>query len=116
MSHQELFSKIEQNEDYVIDILKQIIAIDTSVPPGKNYDKLIDVVEPEFNKYGFSTERVIVPEDTVRQMPWNLIGERTNLVATLNNGKPPVTTRRALYYAEFRVVVTTQKPLPYSGI
>ena len=27
--------------------MKRIIAVDTSVPPGKNYAKLIDIVEPD---------------------------------------------------------------------
>jgi succinyl-diaminopimelate desuccinylase len=99
MSHTELFSKIEENRDYVIDVLKKIIAVDTTVPPGKNYDRLIDVVEPEFQKFGFSTQRIVVPEDKVRQMPWDLIGERPNLVAALDNGKPKVTA-----YAHMDVV------------
>ena len=39
-------------------------------------------LEPEFNKHGLETERVVVPEDKVKQMPWDLHGERVNLVAS----------------------------------
>ena len=70
MNLEAAFAEVEKNEDYVVDILQKIIAVDTSIPPGENYGKLIDIVEPEFNKFGLETERVVVPEDKVKQMPW----------------------------------------------
>ena len=93
------FSEVEKNEAYIIDILKQIIAVDTSVPPGENYEKLIDIVIPEFKEFGFVTEKVILPEKKVKQMPWPLTGERVNLVATLKNDQPGVSV-----YAHMDVV------------
>ncbi len=99
MSYKDAFSKVEKNEDYIVDILKKIIRVDTSVPPGENYGKLVDIVEPEFKKFGFETERVIVPEDKVKQMPWPLSGERVNLVASMKNDKPKVSA-----YAHMDVV------------
>ena len=87
---QSAFAKVEQNEDYIVDVMRRVIAVDTCVPPGLNYDKLIDQVEPDFKKFGFQTERVVQPEDKVNQIPLELSGPRTNLVAKLNNGKPPV--------------------------
>ena len=59
MSYQDAFRRVEQAEDYLIDILQRMIAVDTSVPPGENYSELIDLVEPEFQKSGFETTRVI---------------------------------------------------------
>jgi succinyl-diaminopimelate desuccinylase len=99
MDYKELFSMIDKNEDYIIELLRKIIAVDTTVPPGKNYDKFIDIVEPEFRKFGFTTKRVVMPQDKVNQMPWDLIGDRTNLVARLDNPKPKVTA-----YAHMDVV------------
>lgn len=99
MSYKEAFLEVEKNEDYIVDILKKIIRVDTSVPPGENYGKLVDIVEPEFKKFGFETERVIVPEDKVKQMPWPLTGERVNLVASIKNDKPKVSA-----YAHMDVV------------
>ncbi len=99
MKHEEAFRAVEKNEDYIVDILQKIIAVDTGVPPGENYGKLVDIVEPEFRRFGFGTERVVVPEEKIREMPWDLRGERTNLVAKLSNGKPPVTA-----YAHMDVV------------
>ncbi len=99
MSYQDAFKKVEENEDYLIDTLRKLIAVNTSVPPGENYEELIDVVEPEFAKFGFSTRRVTVPEDKVAQMPWPLSGPRVNLVADLALDKP-----RATAYAHMDVV------------
>lgn len=99
MNVKDVFKEIEKNEDYIVDILQKIIAVDTTVPPGENYGKLVDIVEPEFQKFGFETERVIVPEDLVKLIPGELTGERVNLVANLNNGKPKVSA-----YAHMDVV------------
>lgn len=99
MKYDEAFRTVEKNEGYIVDILRKVIAVDTSVPPGENYGTLIDIVEPEYKKFGFSTKRVVVPQDKVKQMPWELVGERANLVASLNNGKPKATA-----YAHMDVV------------
>ncbi|MBU2515689.1 ArgE/DapE family deacylase [bacterium] len=104
MSYQDAFSAVEKNEDYLIDILQKIIAVDTTVPPGENYGKLVDIVEPEFKKFGYTTERVIVPEEKVKQIPWDLKGERVNLVASLKNSKPKVSA-----YAHMDVVPVDDK-------
>ena len=99
MSYQDAFEKVEQTEDYLVDLLQKIVAIDTSVPPGENYAKLIDAVEPEFKRFGFETERVTLPEEKVAQMPWPLSGPRVNLVADLRTDKP-----KASAYAHIDVV------------
>jgi succinyl-diaminopimelate desuccinylase len=99
MDYKEAFARVEKEEDYIVDVLRKVIAVDTTVPPGENYDLLIDQVEPDFNKFGFETQRVVVPENLVRQIPLPLSGPRTNLVARMNNGKP-----RATGYAHMDVV------------
>lgn len=99
MTREEAFARVEKEEDYIVDILRRIIAVDTSVPPGRNYDLLIDEVEPEFKKFGFETERVVVPDELVKQIPLPLSGPRTNLAAGMRNGKP-----RATGYAHMDVV------------
>jgi succinyl-diaminopimelate desuccinylase len=99
MGHEDAFRKVEGTEDYLIDILQKLIAVDTSVPPGENYAQLIDIVEPEFKRFGFATKRVTMPEDRVAQMPWDLSGPRINLVADLGLDKPKATA-----YAHMDVV------------
>lgn len=113
MDYLDAFARVEKEEAYIVDILQKIIAVDTSVPPGENYAKLIDVVEPEFQKYGFNTQRVVVPADKVAQIPFELSGERCNLVARLKNGKPKVSA-----YAHMDVVPVDEPWTvdPFAGI
>ena len=113
MKYSEAFARVEKEEDYIVDILRKIIAVDTSVPPGKNYSKLIDIVEPEFQKFNFETQRVVVPEEKVAQIPYELSGERCNLVASMKNGKP-----KASAYAHMDVVPVDEPWTvdPFAGI
>jgi len=90
MNPKEAFDRVDKEESYIVEILRKIVAIDTSVPPGENYDKIIDVLEPELVQYSFKTNRVTLPKNRVAEIPLSLRGERTNLVAGLNNGKPKV--------------------------
>jgi succinyl-diaminopimelate desuccinylase len=48
--------------DYV-QILKDLISLDTTVPPGRNYDRALDYLEPLFQNTGCVTERVPIPEE-----------------------------------------------------
>ena len=99
MDFQDAFARVDKEEEYIVDMLRKVVAVDTTVPPGENYGRLIDIVEPEFNQYGFETQRVVVPEDKVAQIPLDLSGPRENLVARMRNGKP-----RASAYAHMDVV------------
>ena len=113
MKYSEAFARVEKEEDYIVDILRKIIAVDTSVPPGENYSKLLDIVEPEFQKFNFETQRVVVPEEKVAQIPYELSGERCNLVASMKNGKP-----KASVYAHMDVVPVDEPWTvdPFAGI
>jgi succinyl-diaminopimelate desuccinylase len=43
------------------EILQNLIAIDTSVPPGRNYARAVDYLEPLFKQCGLQTEKVTIP-------------------------------------------------------
>ena len=90
MDHNKAFESVDANRDYIVETLRKLVQIDTSVPPGKNYDKLVAAVEPDFKKFGFTTERVIIPEEKVKEIPYELEGDRVNLVASKDVGKEPV--------------------------
>ena len=85
-----VFAAVEEKESALLERLRRIIRVDNSIPPGRNYDTLVDLVEPEFRRYGFQTERVVIPEELWRAIPLPLEGERVNLVATRQGGKPPL--------------------------
>ena len=90
MDYNEAFERVEANRDYIVEMLRKLIRIDTSIPPGRNYDKLVAALEPDFEKFGFTTEKVIIPEEKVKEIPYDLEGERVNLVASKDVGKEPV--------------------------
>lgn len=46
--------------DYV-KVLSNLISINTSVPPGDNYLKAVDYLEPLFSSAGFKTEKIAIP-------------------------------------------------------
>ena len=78
-----------------IEVLKGVIAIDTSVPPGLNYGKAIDYLEPLFKDSGFATQRVAIPAEHAegREGRVNLICHRRE------KGKP-----RLIFYGHIDVV------------
>ena len=90
MNYEEVASRIEQEKNYIVEMLRKIIAVDTSVPPGDSYDNMIDILEPEFRQYGFETKRVILPQNKVSEIPLPLKGRRSNLIAGISSGKPKV--------------------------
>jgi len=87
-----IVTAVAAQETALLERLRRIIAINTTVPPGRTYREMVDAVEPEFQRLGCRTERVVMPEATWRAIPLPLEGERVNLVATLPaSGKPPLT-------------------------
>jgi succinyl-diaminopimelate desuccinylase len=99
MDFTEAFLRVEQERDYIIDLLRKIICVDTTIPPGENYGELVDILEAELKRFGFETRRVAVPEEKYRLIPEPLSGERINLVGVLKNGRP-----RSTFYAHMDVV------------
>lgn len=80
--------------DYV-QILKDLIAIDTTVPPGNNYSEVVDYLEPLFKGVGMQTQRIVIPPEDAegREGRVNLICHRRE------QGKP-----RLIFYTHIDVV------------
>jgi succinyl-diaminopimelate desuccinylase len=78
-----------------VEVLKDLISIDTSVPPGLNYDRAIHYLEPLFKELGFVTQSVIIPAEHAegRDGRVNLICHRRE------KGKP-----RLIFYGHIDVV------------
>ena len=80
--------------DY-IKVLSDLIAIDTSVPPGQNYERAVEYLEPLFRQVGFTTSRVLIPAEHTEAGK-----ERVNLLAhRRSTGKP-----RLIFYGHIDVV------------
>jgi hypothetical protein len=45
LSYEKELKAVEQNRDFLIDTLRRMIQVNTSNPPGMNYDNLADVTE-----------------------------------------------------------------------
>jgi succinyl-diaminopimelate desuccinylase len=89
--YQTLSSLVDAKEQALLDRMRAIIGIDNCIPPGRDYDTLVNLLEPQFQQYSFTTERVIIPDELVKQIPLPLEGERVNLVASHMAGLPPLT-------------------------
>ena len=78
-----------------LEVLEDLISINTTVPPGLNYGKAIDYLEPLFKKSGFDTKRLAIPAEHAegREGRVNLICRRRE------KGKP-----RLILYGHIDVV------------
>jgi len=77
------------------DILQQLISINTTVPPGFNYEKAIDLLQPLFEECAFETEKVVIPPEHTEGREG-----RVNLICHRHNpGK-----RRVIFYGHIDVV------------
>ncbi len=80
--------------DYV-KLLESLIAIDTTVPPGRNYEKAIDYLEPYFREVGFTTEKIRIPKESANGQEG-----RVNLIAHRRSPDKP----RLIFYSHVDVV------------
>lgn len=79
---------IEQDVETAVSELADMIAIDTSFPPGEGYDAFAGLMERLVEPLGFSHSRVTVPESLWKVEGGPASGPRTNLVAISRSGKP----------------------------
>ncbi len=113
INYEFLFREAENRAGRLASILSDLIKIDTSIPPGKNYELMADFLEPHLEKAGFKCERVIVPEERWKKIPLPLEGPRVNLVGKIRKGKRPLSI-----YAHMDVVPagTGWTVPPFEGI
>ncbi len=89
----------------IMKLMRALIRIDTSVPPGKSYREYVDAISPYFRELGFSLEEIIIPEDIVKKIPYPLEGPRINLVATKDYNQEDFIT----FYGHMDVVPAINK-------
>ena len=83
MDLQKIFEEVDYlDEEKIMKIMRILIKIDTSIPPGNNYREYVNTVAPYFKELDFLLEELIIPEKLVREIPYPLEGPRINLVAT----------------------------------
>jgi succinyl-diaminopimelate desuccinylase len=78
-----------------VEVLKDLISIDTTVPPGSHYEKAIGYLEPLFKESGFDTKSLTIPVEHAEGR-----AGRVNLVCHRHEkGKP-----RLIFYGHIDVV------------
>jgi succinyl-diaminopimelate desuccinylase len=84
---------VDKNKQKIVDLLKDIIGIQTPVPPGLNYEKAIEFLSPKFESLGFTCTKHVMPENIFleKQKSTNplLDGPRINLQAEKKTGNNP---------------------------
>lgn len=102
-----IFEEVDNLErTHIMEIMKVLIGVDTTVPPGNSYSEYVDIILPYFEKLGFSSEKIVVPENLVSEIPEPLEGPRVNLVSNKNYGQEKDVT----FYGHMDVV-----PAPNDG-
>ena len=92
-SSQAIFDIADKNKQKIVDLLIDLIGIQTPVPPGLNYEKAIEFLSPKFESFGFTCTKHVMPENIFleKQKSTNqlLDGPRINLQAEKKTGKKP---------------------------
>jgi len=84
----EIYKEVDSlDSDKIMEVMKTLINIDTTVPPANTYREYVDAISPYFKELGYSLEEVTLPEEIVKQIPLPLEGPRINLVATKEYGQ-----------------------------
>jgi succinyl-diaminopimelate desuccinylase len=79
---------LQPDATYLLDLLKKIISFKTVAPPGSCYQEIVDWLDPIFQRMGFKTEKLVMPEDVfaTKCSDQRLVGDRFNLRADLDVG------------------------------
>jgi len=93
-SVQGAIAKERPNMDYV-KVLQDIISIDTSVPPGNNYERVVTYLRPLFEEAGFETQEIQIPDEHAGGLPG-----RVNLLCHRRRLEKP----RLIFYSHIDVV------------
>jgi succinyl-diaminopimelate desuccinylase len=74
--------------DYLLNILRDIVAFRTIAPPGSCYQEVVDYLVPIFKGMGFKVEKIVMPQEVfvARCTDQRLVGDRVNLRASLDAG------------------------------
>jgi succinyl-diaminopimelate desuccinylase len=75
------------DREKIMELLRKLVSINTTVPPANTYREYVDAISPYFEEIGYILEEVIVPDDYIKKIPSPLEGPRINLVATKEFGQ-----------------------------
>ena len=77
---------VETHKDDLVDLTCRLVNIDTTVPPGRNYDKIAHVLASELKQLGSTPTISYIPQSTFKKranIEVGLEGPRPNVYATI---------------------------------
>jgi succinyl-diaminopimelate desuccinylase len=79
---------LSPDKNYLLDVLRDLIAFKTIAPPGSSYHEVIDYLISIFKSMGFKTEKIVMPKEIfeARCQDARLTGDRVNMRASLDVG------------------------------
>jgi succinyl-diaminopimelate desuccinylase len=84
-----LFEYVESRTNEAVKTLDELVSIPTQVPPGENYEKIMDFASRKLKDLDFKVEKIVMPRELFEKKNpriSHLMGERVNLSAGLNVG------------------------------
>lgn len=78
------------DENSLEKLLRPLIEVDTSNPPGRNYTRIVKIIEQQLAPTGCEVQLVEAPENRVKELykeVESVSGSRINLIASLRRGK-----------------------------
>lgn len=86
---QALFDYLVSKTDETINTLGELVRIPTQVPPGENYEEIMNFVRSKLKELDFEVEKIYMPRELFEKKNPRLLhlkGERVNLSALKNVG------------------------------
>lgn len=103
---EDIFKEVDElDSEVIMEIMRAVININTTIPPCDKYQEVVDALKPYFKELGFVLEEVIVPEELIKEIPFPLKGPRVNLVATKDYGQE----KEISFYGHMDVVPAPNK-------
>src|SRR5512146_3269730 len=62
-----IITAVDDIADEMVAFLRDLVRIDTTVPPGKNYLQGAELIGRQMKKFGYEVRQIRVPEDYVRK-------------------------------------------------
>jgi succinyl-diaminopimelate desuccinylase len=74
--------------DYLLRVLRDLIAFRTVAPPGSCYHEVVDYLVPIFKGMGFTVDKMVMPQEVFEAQCTDarLVGDRVNMRASLDVG------------------------------
>ena len=59
--------EVDDLSDEMVNFLQELIRMDTTVPPGRNYQECAEFIGEKLKKFGYDIEYIMVPEDYMKE-------------------------------------------------